>query len=124
MRPGSLAIVETKSYPVEGYLKGAIGMEYAGSQYVYLWFSSGSIVLVDGLTTQLLSSFALSDYQQITCMIPFDNGKFIIVGNSDGNLIIISGPQDESIKMIKKVKIPIDENISISNIVLTSRSVE
>jgi hypothetical protein len=51
MRSDSLAIVNSKSYETEGgYLNGCLGVEYKGKKYIYLWFSSNYIVLLDGLT--------------------------------------------------------------------------
>ena len=73
VRPGSLAIVETVKYPVEGYLKGAIGMEQEGRKFIYLWFSSGSIILVEGLTGRLISQISVSDDSQIKSLTTFSD---------------------------------------------------
>ena len=50
--PDSLALVEAKSYGTEGYLTGAMGLtdSHSSKDYIYLWFSSGDICLVDGMT--------------------------------------------------------------------------
>jgi hypothetical protein len=51
MRSDSLALVNSKSYETEGgFLNGSLGVEFKGKKYIYLWFSSNYIVLLDGLT--------------------------------------------------------------------------
>lgn len=48
--PHSLALVEAKSFGIDGYLTGALGLTDDHKDYIYLWFSSGEICLVDGTT--------------------------------------------------------------------------
>jgi hypothetical protein len=50
IRPDSMALVESKRYPVNGYLVGAYGYETPSCSFIYLWFSSGDLILVNGLT--------------------------------------------------------------------------
>jgi hypothetical protein len=39
-----------------------MGLEYNGRSYIYLWFSSGTVILVDGTTFKELSTYS-SDQQ-------------------------------------------------------------
>lgn len=55
MRPGSLAKVDSIQYPGDGFVKGAISLTYESKKFIYLWFSSGSIILVDGSNFKILS---------------------------------------------------------------------
>lgn len=48
--PHSLALVEAKSFGIDGYLTGALGLTDDHKDYIYLWFSSGEICMVDGIT--------------------------------------------------------------------------
>lgn len=48
--PQSLALVQAKSFGVDGYLTGAMGLTDNQKDYIYLWFSSGELCLVDGIT--------------------------------------------------------------------------
>ena len=50
MVPETLEIIDSVRYEAEGYLKGSIALESKGKKYIYLWFSSGTIVLIDPLT--------------------------------------------------------------------------
>jgi hypothetical protein len=52
--PHSLAF-EAKSFGIDGYLTGALGITEDHKEYIYLWFSSGEICLVDGIALKLLS---------------------------------------------------------------------
>jgi hypothetical protein len=58
LQADSLALIATKNYQVEGYLTGALGFEgYHGKvSLIYLWFSSGDIILIDSITFEKLSS--------------------------------------------------------------------
>ena len=58
LQADSLAMIATMNYDVEGYLTGALGFEENDQRKVsliYLWFSSGDIILIDGITFQKLS---------------------------------------------------------------------
>ena len=67
----SLAILESKKYSVEGYLSGALGdIEANEKKYMYLWFSTGALLLVDSVTFEKISHYD-SD-QQIKCMAPIN----------------------------------------------------
>jgi len=55
----SLAIVNSVKYQVEGYLSGALGFKFNEKKHIYLWFSSGDLLLVDGLTHKLKSQFKI-----------------------------------------------------------------
>ena len=52
LRADSLAMIATMNYKVEGYLTGALGFEdHQGKvSLIYLWFSSGDIILIDAIT--------------------------------------------------------------------------
>jgi hypothetical protein len=52
LQADSLAMTATMNYNVEGYLTGALGYEnYQGNvSLIYLWFSSGDIILVDAIS--------------------------------------------------------------------------
>jgi len=52
IRTDSLAKVDKKKYPVEGYLNGALDTD---SGNIYLWFSTGTVLLIDGLTFNVKS---------------------------------------------------------------------
>jgi hypothetical protein len=59
----SLAPIHQQLYDQEGgYLSGSMGLEYNGRSYIYLWFSSGTLILVDGSTFKELSTYS-SDKQ-------------------------------------------------------------
>ena len=59
----SLATIHQQLYDQEGgYLSGSMGLEYNGRSYIYLWFSSGTVILVDGTTFKELSTHS-SDQQ-------------------------------------------------------------
>ena len=52
LRADSLAMIATMNYKVEGYLTGALGFEDKQGKVslIYLWFSSGDIILIDAIT--------------------------------------------------------------------------
>ena len=49
VKTDSLALVDRKKFPVDGYLQGAVGVDQMGSKFIYLWFSCGNLFLIDGL---------------------------------------------------------------------------
>lgn len=49
LKADNLALVDIKRFEDVGFLTGAMGLEYGGKQYIYLWFSSGTLILLDGL---------------------------------------------------------------------------
>ncbi len=53
-------------------------------------------------------------------MIAFNNNEFIIASCSNGNLLVLSGPQSNSIQLLKKLKLETD--LDITNIILTTRT--
>ena len=44
-----MSMVEIKRFNVDGYLTGGLGLKVDGSSYIYLMFSSGDIILIDGM---------------------------------------------------------------------------
>jgi hypothetical protein len=58
LQADSLALIATMNYHVDGYLTGALGYEgyQAKVSLIYLWFSSGDIILIDGITYEKLST--------------------------------------------------------------------
>jgi hypothetical protein len=50
MRADSLAIVEKIKFSVEGYLLVSYGFDYKGKEFIFLSFSSGEILLIDGIS--------------------------------------------------------------------------
>ena len=63
MRSDSLVIVPAKLQTYEGFLKGCLGLEHKGKKYIYLLYSSGELVLLDGLSFHVLSTFKADDSQ-------------------------------------------------------------
>lgn len=55
MNPETLAVIDIGNFKNEGYLKGGISLESDGGKYLVMWFSSGTIILVDAQTLKLIS---------------------------------------------------------------------
>ena len=102
-RPDSLAKVATINYQTEGYLSGAIGIEFNKKPYAYLWFSSGEVILIDPMTTKQLSKSQLD--VQIKCALHFNSCEKILFGCDKGTLIVCEGHQFNKITMSKKIVI-------------------
>lgn len=68
----SLAMIEERKFEVEGYLTGVFGIKSDGKKYIYLWFSSGDIILVHGDSLEQLSQLVLDDCT-VSQMIAFKN---------------------------------------------------
>ena len=51
----SLAMIEVCKFEVEGYLTGVFGIKSDGKKYIYIWFSSGDVILIDGDSLKQLS---------------------------------------------------------------------
>ena len=51
----SLAMIEERNFEVEGYLSGVFGIKSDGKKFIYLWFSSGDVILVHGDSLEQLS---------------------------------------------------------------------
>ena len=85
-------MIEQRKFECEGYLAGVFGIKSDGKKYIYLWFSSGDLFLVDGDSLKQLSQLAL-DNCTISQMIAFKNTEFILASCSNGTLLVLSGPQ-------------------------------
>ncbi len=97
---------------------GAMGLDYEGMTYIYLWYSNGFIILLDGMVFNQYSMYQ-SDVQ-IKQMQPINNGLQVIACTEDGKLMILSGIETKSIKLLKRLNISKVE--SISNFLVTQRS--
>ena len=105
-------------------------MEKHGKQYIYLWFSSGDIILVDGLTFKQLSHLKLENDVQLNSLLSLNPSEaadiYLLAGLSQGTLLVLSGPsssdeeQAASIKLVKKLKIP-GMDADIGSMIVTSR---
>jgi hypothetical protein len=50
LHPESLGLLAETKFDVDGaYLIGAMGLDYLTMKYIYLWFSNGTIILIDGM---------------------------------------------------------------------------
>jgi len=72
----SLAVVHVKNYAVEGYFCGGMGLEVDGYHYIYLLFSQGDIILIDGTNFKQISQY--SNDSSIINMIPFNDNEMIL----------------------------------------------
>jgi hypothetical protein len=121
MKADSLAIVEKIKFSVEGYLLVSYGFEYKGKEFIFLSFSSGELLLIDGISLKLLSQMSFENDQQVNSMLAFSQGEYILMASTEGTLFVITGLQNDSIKLVKKLKI-IDMDHDIRQVSMTSRS--
>jgi hypothetical protein len=91
MRADSLAIVEKIKYSVEGYLLVSYGFEYKGKEFIFLSFSSGEILLIDGISLKQLSQTSFENDKQVKSMLAFNQGEYILLASSEGTLFVITG---------------------------------
>ena len=91
MRADSLAIVEKIKYSVEGYLLVSYGFEYKGKEFIFLSFSSGEILLIDGMTLKQLSQTSFENDKQVNSMLAFNQGEYILLASAEGTLFVITG---------------------------------
>ena len=91
MRADSLAIVEKRKYYVEGYLLVSFGFEYKGKEFIFLSFSSGEILLIDGISLKQLSQTSFENDKQVKSMLAFNQGEYILLASSEGTLFVITG---------------------------------
>lgn len=82
MRADSLAIVEKIKFSVEGYLLVSYGFEYKGKEFIFLSFSSGEILLIDGMTLKQLSQTSFENDKQVRSMLAFNQGEYILLASS------------------------------------------
>ena len=54
IRADSMAKIDKKKFQVDGYLSGALDTDCGN---VYLWFSAGTVLLIDGLNFNLKSQY-------------------------------------------------------------------
>ena len=99
MRADSLAIVEKIKFSVEGYLLVSYGFQYKGKEFIFLSFSSGEIILIDGISLNLLSQMSFEDNQQVKSMLAFNQGEYILMASSEGTLFVTTGLENNSIKL-------------------------
>ena len=71
MRADSLAIVEKIKFSVEGYLLVSYGFDYKGKEFIILSFSSGELLLIDGISLKLLSQMTFENDKQVKSMLAF-----------------------------------------------------
>jgi len=48
-------MIEQQKFECEGFLTGVFGIKSDGKKYIYLWFSSGDLFLIDGDSLKQLS---------------------------------------------------------------------
>lgn len=121
MRADSLAIVEKIKFSVEGYLLISYGFDYNGKEFIFLSFSSGEILLIDGISLKLLSQMSFENSQNVKSMLAFNQGEYILMASTEGTLFVINGLQNNSIKLVKKLKIT-DMDHDIRQVSVTSRT--
>ena len=91
MRADSLAIVEKIKFSVEGYLLVSYGFDYKGKEFIFLSFSSGEILLIDGISLKQLSQTSFENDKQVKSMLAFNQGEYILLASADGTLFVITG---------------------------------
>jgi hypothetical protein len=95
MRADSLAIVEKIKFSVEGYLLVSYGFEYEGKEgekeFILLSFSSGELLLIDGISLKLLSQTKFENNRPVKSMLAFNQGEYILLASTGGTLFIITG---------------------------------